>query len=155
ISYDDRTDNVNGYESDYFEAIGTQEKVGGRHGGAVSQGDVCADSCRVESNRGPNRLCQGGSRAGASAARSGIEAAEEAMTRREFYDWPPEGNWPPRSRLRPEIIDYERDRRGTFVPRRQRRPLSFINAFIIVAVAAIVVLRFTWAPILMGFILVG
>jgi hypothetical protein len=57
--------------------------------------------------------------------------------------------------MRPEIIDYEQDRRGTYIPRRQRRPIGFGWSLIIIAIAALVLLRFAWAPILMAFILLG
>jgi hypothetical protein len=52
-------------------------------------------------------------------------------------------------------IDYERDRRGVYSPRRQRRPLGYISAFIVVAGLAVIVLMFAWRAVLMGFVLVG
>ena len=42
-----------------------------------------------------------------------------------------------------------------YAPRRQRRPIGFGTSLMIVTVAAIVVLRFAWAPLLMGAVLLG
>jgi hypothetical protein len=67
------------------------------------------------------------------------------------YEWDFD-YWPPH---RQRTIEYERDRRGVYAPRRQRRPIGFGTSLMIVTVAAIVVLRFAWAPLLMGAVLLG
>jgi hypothetical protein len=70
------------------------------------------------------------------------------MSARAPWDWPPEGNWPP-------TIEYTRVRRGVYAPRRQQRPIGFLGSLMIVTVAAVMVLRFAWAPLLMLAVLFG
>src|SRR5262245_20171709 len=71
------------------------------------------------------------------------------MSERAPWDWPPEGNWPPERLVQ--------DRRGVYRPaiRRQRRPIGFGWSLVIVAIAALVLLRFALAPLLMLAVLLG
>jgi hypothetical protein len=68
------------------------------------------------------------------------------------YEWDFD-YWPPHRR--PPTIDYEQDRRGMYVPRRQRHPIGLGWSLVIVAIAALVLLRFAWAPLLMLAVLLG
>jgi hypothetical protein len=68
------------------------------------------------------------------------------MTAPMEHDWPPAMR---RHRRRPEIID------ATYYEVRRRRPVGFGTSLLIVTVAAVIVLRFAWAPLLMGAVLLG
>jgi hypothetical protein len=70
--------------------------------------------------------------------------------RAEIWDY---DYWPPHRQ--PPTIEYTRDRRGVYVPRRQRRPIGFPTCFILTAIVVVVLLRFFWPAFLLLFIFAG
>jgi hypothetical protein len=64
------------------------------------------------------------------------------MSKRFEWDFPP-------------TIDYEKDRRGVYSPRRRRSAISFAWCLLIVTVAAIVILRFFWPAVILLSVMFG